>query len=102
MPLIVRRIEQVTWRTESFKNLAVPGDTKQLIEALVKHKIDSELGLDPIRGKGTGLIILLHGFACPRLSWSTTADDSAVDLVLGKPSRLTGEDILRLMVEILS
>jgi hypothetical protein len=33
-----------------------------LIEALVKHKIDSELGLDPIRGKGTGLIILLHGF----------------------------------------
>jgi hypothetical protein len=57
----VRDIKPVIWHTDSFNNLVVPKETKELIEALVKHKIDSDLGLDFVRGKGTGLIILLHG-----------------------------------------
>jgi hypothetical protein len=61
----VRDIKPVIWHTDSFNNLVVPKETKELIEALVKHKIDSDLGLDFVRGKGT-------------------ADRFIVDLALGK------------------
>lgn len=51
----------VTWNESAFASLAVPENTKELIEALVKNKIDNDRSLDYIRGKGTGLVILLHG-----------------------------------------
>ena len=37
-------------------------ETKTLIQAVVQHKLDSDKSIDFVKGKGTGLIILLHGY----------------------------------------
>ena len=62
MTLLVGAIEPVRWHVNAFDNLAIKDDSKELMEALVKNKIQSDQGLDFVSGKGTGLIILLHGF----------------------------------------
>ncbi|KAK7977186.1 hypothetical protein PG988_004676 [Apiospora saccharicola] len=59
--LKVDLIKDVTWNKESFKHLVVESNTKELIQALVKHQIASEQGTDIVNRKGNGLIILLHG-----------------------------------------
>ena len=42
------------------------GDTKELILALIKNKIDADQGIDFVDGKGTGLVLLLHGYIVPK------------------------------------
>ncbi|KAK7990084.1 hypothetical protein PG989_010399 [Apiospora arundinis] len=59
--LKVDRIKEVEWNKESFKHLVVEPNTKELIQALVRHQISLEQGADIINRKGNGLIILLHG-----------------------------------------
>ncbi|KAK8038646.1 hypothetical protein PG993_007057 [Apiospora rasikravindrae] len=59
--LKVDRIKHVVWNKDSFKYLVVESNTKELIQALVKHQISSEQGTDIVNRKGNGLIILLHG-----------------------------------------
>jgi hypothetical protein len=59
--LPVEDLIDVVWNEVAFENLAVPDNTKELIQALVQNKIDVERGLDFVRGKGTGLVVLLHG-----------------------------------------
>lgn len=61
MTLPVEDLIDVVWNDVAFENLAVPDNTKELIQALVQNKIDVERGLDFVRGKGTGLVVLLHG-----------------------------------------
>lgn len=61
MTLPVEDLIDVVWNEVAFENLAVPDNTKELIQALVQNKIDVERGLDFVRGKGTGLVVLLHG-----------------------------------------
>jgi SpoVK/Ycf46/Vps4 family AAA+-type ATPase len=49
------------WNKDAFDTLAVDPDTKELIIALVSNKIEADKGTDLMSGKGTGLIVLLHG-----------------------------------------
>ncbi|KAF4542890.1 AAA family ATPAse [Lasiodiplodia theobromae] len=59
--LQVDNIHQLKWNTEAFDALAIDEDSKELINALVNNKIAAEKATDMVRGKGNGLIILLHG-----------------------------------------
>ncbi|KAK3361879.1 hypothetical protein B0T24DRAFT_670835 [Lasiosphaeria ovina] len=59
--LRVDRIQDVAWNKEAFEHLVVDQETKDLIHALVTSKLQTEQSTDLIKGKGNGLIILLHG-----------------------------------------
>ncbi|KAK3367636.1 hypothetical protein B0H63DRAFT_489537 [Podospora didyma] len=59
--LQVDLIQDVTWNKEAFEHLVTDEDTKDLIQALVTSKLETEQSTDLIQGKGNGLIILLHG-----------------------------------------
>ncbi|ETS84852.1 hypothetical protein PFICI_02877 [Pestalotiopsis fici W106-1] len=59
--LNVDMIRNVTWNKKSFDHLVVDDETKELVQALVKHQIASQKSTDIIDRKGNGLIILLHG-----------------------------------------
>ncbi|KAI1456035.1 AAA family ATPase [Annulohypoxylon moriforme] len=59
--LEVDRIEEVVWDKEAFDNLVLDEDTKNMIQAMISNKIETEMSTDLIRGKGNGLILLLHG-----------------------------------------
>jgi hypothetical protein len=51
----------VRWNKEAFESLVVDPPVKELITALVTNQLASEKATDLMEGKGTGLIILLHG-----------------------------------------
>lgn len=55
------QMSDVVWDDKAFQSLVVPDDTKDVIRALVTHRVASPLSPDIIRGKGSGLILLLHG-----------------------------------------
>jgi AAA+ superfamily predicted ATPase len=59
--LEVDRIHDVPWNKKAFDNLVLPEKTKKIIRALVTKKLAAEKSTDLIKGKGNGLIILLHG-----------------------------------------
>jgi hypothetical protein len=59
--LEVGRIRGVPWNTKAFESLVLPEKTKKLIRALVTKQLAVEKSTDLIKGKGNGLIILLHG-----------------------------------------
>ncbi|KAL9112821.1 MAG: hypothetical protein Q9227_002898 [Pyrenula ochraceoflavens] len=59
--LPVDKLVPVDWNEEAFTSLAVDDDTKELVEALVTNKIEADKGTDLVAGKGSGLIMLLHG-----------------------------------------
>jgi AAA+ superfamily predicted ATPase len=59
--LEVDRIHEVPWNKKAFDNLVLPEKTKKIIRALVTKKLAAEKSTDLIKGKGNGLIILLHG-----------------------------------------
>lgn len=60
--LRVDRITDVTWNKDAFRQLVLPKETKELIQAAVMAQ-GRLLGASPdiIAGKGQGLLILLHG-----------------------------------------
>ena len=73
-PLNIDNVEDIkTSSHDSFDDLVLPGDHKRVMQALVKHhsrgprptsaksKVVSDFSADLVRGKGRGLIILLHG-----------------------------------------
>lgn len=59
--LDVDRIADVSWNKDAFKHLVADDETKELVQALVAHRLASEQNTDLIEGKGNGLIMLLHG-----------------------------------------
>ena len=59
--LPVDRLKEVQWDEQAFETLAIPDGTKELVQALVTKKIEADQGTDLVAGKGTGLILLLHG-----------------------------------------
>lgn len=61
LTLPVDSLKDVAWNTDAFESLAVDDKTKLLIKALVTNKIHADEGTDVVAGKGTGLIVLLHG-----------------------------------------
>jgi hypothetical protein len=58
----VDRIKEVQWNPQTFHSVEIDLESKELIEALVRNKIDREEGIDFVQGKGTGLVVLLHGY----------------------------------------
>ncbi|KAF2139756.1 uncharacterized protein K452DRAFT_320350 [Aplosporella prunicola CBS 121167] len=54
-------ISPITWNKTSFETLELKFEKKMLIKALVSNKIASDRATDVVAGKGTGLILLLHG-----------------------------------------
>ena len=72
MHLLVERMQPVNWNKVAFEQLVLPKRTKNLIKALVVVRKQTlgdsglQIGLkgkrdDIIAGKGSGLIMLLHG-----------------------------------------
>ncbi|KAH8890408.1 P-loop containing nucleoside triphosphate hydrolase protein [Thozetella sp. PMI_491] len=61
LDLRVDRVAEVVWNREAFKSLVFDEKTKRLIRALVSNQLEAEKGTDLISGKGSGLILLLHG-----------------------------------------
>ena len=59
--LNVNQISPITWNKGAFESLVIEEDTKILITALVTNQIAMEKSTDLMKGKGTGLMILLHG-----------------------------------------
>ncbi len=54
-------VEDVVWNTEAFKSLAIEKKAKELVEAVVTNRLRADENTDVIKGKGSGLFILLHG-----------------------------------------
>lgn len=59
--LEVDLIEDVVWNTDAFKFLVIDDRMKELVQAVVTNQIHSAESTDLIRGKGSGLTMLLHG-----------------------------------------
>ena len=84
-PLNIDRVEDTETSTHNgFDDLVIPGDHKRTMQALVKHhtrgprptsgkdRSATNLSVDFVRGKGRGLIILLHGV--PGVGKTSTAE----------------------------
>ena len=86
MVLKVDKIQEVAWSPQTFHSVEIDPESKELIEALVRNKIDREEGIDFVQGKGTGLVILLHGYVASRFTESEdVTDQRAVDREPAKP-----------------
>jgi SpoVK/Ycf46/Vps4 family AAA+-type ATPase len=59
--LHVDNIYPLQWNKDVFQSLAIDDESRELINALVNNKIDTDKATDMIAGKGNGLILLLHG-----------------------------------------
>ncbi|KAK7994554.1 hypothetical protein PG991_016142 [Apiospora marii] len=59
--LEVDRIQNVKWYKEAFDHLVIGEETKELVQALITNRIESEKNTDWVTNKGNGLIMLLHG-----------------------------------------
>ncbi|KAH6954339.1 P-loop containing nucleoside triphosphate hydrolase protein [Fusarium avenaceum] len=54
-------IQKVDWNKQAFRHLVIDQEIKDIIQALVTSKLQTDQTTDLIQGKGNGLIILLHG-----------------------------------------
>ncbi|RWA10147.1 hypothetical protein EKO27_g4984 [Xylaria grammica] len=59
--LAIDHVSDVDWDDKAFDNLVIDPDSKDVIQALVTNKIQNSISTDLVRGKGSGLILLLHG-----------------------------------------
>jgi hypothetical protein len=71
--LDVKYLQPIPPSENVFKNLRINEEHKRMVRALVKtHFQKQRLNLDLIRGKGSGLVILLHG--APGVGKTATAE----------------------------
>ncbi|KAM0230508.1 hypothetical protein ACHAPO_009273 [Fusarium lateritium] len=59
--LQIDSIQELQWNKQAFRHLVIDEETKDIIQALVTSKLETDQTTDLIQGKGNGLIILLHG-----------------------------------------
>ena len=84
----IGKVEDIKGSNRGFEHLILPGDHKRIMQALVQHhtkgpapisaevrRTDQEFSMDVIRGKGRGLVILLHGV--PGVGKTSTAESVA-------------------------
>lgn len=74
--LTVSKLEDISWRTQSFEQLVLDEEEKGMVRALVAHQAGSFS--DIIDGKGGGTIFLLHG--SPGQGKTLTAEATAESL----------------------
>ncbi|KAK6519218.1 hypothetical protein TWF281_003054 [Arthrobotrys megalospora] len=76
LSLYIDDIQDIHWNPEIFSKLVLPVETKQLIRGLVESHIDEKTRFDDfVKGKGKGLIAVLHG--PPGLGKTMTAETVA-------------------------
>ncbi|KAF3909714.1 Spastin [Arthrobotrys entomopaga] len=74
--LFIDEIQDIQWNPEIFSKLVLPDETKQLIRGLVESHRNEETKFDDfVKGKGKGLIAVLHG--PPGLGKTMTAETVA-------------------------
>jgi Cdc6-like AAA superfamily ATPase len=88
--LQVKHLKPVQWQKRAFDQLHIEPHKKELIEAMVRMHLSSNVNADVIEGKGKGLIILLHGG--PGTGKTLTAE-SVAELVERPLYRVTCGDI---------
>ena len=99
----MKDIQDVEWDLEAFQDLETDAETKTLIRAVVEHKLQSDKSIDFIKGKGTGLIILLHGYAILSIlpiSETMGADMIPEDQVPGRHLLQKGMFTLKFMLKL--
>ena len=58
----INNLSTVSFNTQAFKNLVLPREIKEMVYSLVKVHATETLHFDDIiKGKGSGIIFLLHG-----------------------------------------
>lgn len=58
----IDNIREIQYNSDAFETLVLPGEQKQTILSLIKVHVDERLVFDDIiKGKGKGMIFLLHG-----------------------------------------
>lgn len=78
--LNIEQIEPVKWNHLAFERLVLEEKSKELIKALVTVHVSTNKMGDIISGKGTGLIILLHG--SPGVGKTLTAGNCDLDVLM--------------------
>ncbi|KAL8341617.1 hypothetical protein RB598_003512 [Gaeumannomyces tritici] len=73
--LLVENCHAASWNTKAFDRLVLDPKTKEMIRALVEVQMKATRMEGVITGKGSGLIILLHG--SPRTGKTLTAESVA-------------------------
>ncbi|GKU09061.1 unnamed protein product [Fusarium langsethiae] len=58
--LQIDSIQELQWNKQAFRHLVIDEETKDIIQALVTSKLETDQTTDLIQGKGNGLI-MLHG-----------------------------------------
>ncbi|KAI0160611.1 hypothetical protein GGR57DRAFT_455920 [Xylariaceae sp. FL1272] len=59
--LAIAYVKEVDWDEQAFDNLVMDPDSKDVVQSLVANKVQNSVSTDLIRGKGNGIILLLHG-----------------------------------------
>ena len=61
--VLVDNLQEIEWKTEAFNHLVLEEASKKMLKGLVEQhkKNKSNVMLDVIEGKGTGLVVVLHG-----------------------------------------
>lgn len=58
----VSKVQEISFDSTAFNGLVLDNDKKRLIHSMVETRADGSIVLDDlIRGKGRGIIFLLHG-----------------------------------------
>jgi DNA polymerase III delta prime subunit len=58
----VDKIKDIEYNSDAFESLLLPAEQKRMIHSLVKVHTDERVRFDDvIKGKGRGMIFLLHG-----------------------------------------
>jgi hypothetical protein len=61
---LISRLSPIEWRNESFSHLVIPNSYRRIVKALVTvhaGNLKDQLMTDVVDGKGTGLVMALHG-----------------------------------------
>jgi DNA polymerase III delta prime subunit len=84
MYFFVEKLRPVIWDEQVISRLVIPQDRKELVQALVTEHIQGQSEFDDtIKGKGKGIIFLLHG--PPGVGKTLTAE-----CIAGKLARFMG------------
>lgn len=59
--VLIDNMHEIKWKKDAWQSLIIPDQPKLILEALVTSHKFPEMPLDPLKQKGKGLVISLHG-----------------------------------------